>query len=61
MRTLARLVVEFSPTDGPKDGGKLPIQTNSIKQVHIIDTSVRKLSMVEGLVVTPTFYKNKFF
>jgi hypothetical protein len=41
---LAWLVVEFSPT-------KLLIQTNPLKQVHIIDTSVSKLSMVEGLVL----------
>jgi hypothetical protein len=45
-----RLVVEFSPTDGLEDGGKLFIQTNPLKQVHIIDTSVSKLSTVEGLV-----------
>jgi hypothetical protein len=48
---LARLVIEFSPTDGPEDGGKLLIQTNSHKQVHIIDTSVSKLSTVEGLII----------
>jgi hypothetical protein len=46
---LARLVIEFFPTDGPEDGGKLLIQTNPLKQVHIIDTSVSKLSTVEGL------------
>jgi hypothetical protein len=46
-----RLIVEFSPTDGPEDGGKLFIQTNPLKQVHIVDTSVSKLSMVEGLVL----------
>jgi hypothetical protein len=51
MRTLARLVIEFSPTDGPKDGGKLFVQTNSPKQVHIVDMSVSKLSTVEGLVL----------
>jgi hypothetical protein len=48
---LARLVVEFSPPDGPEDGGKLFIQTNPLKQVHIIDTSVSKLSMAEGLIL----------
>jgi hypothetical protein len=48
---LARLVIEFSPTDGPEDGGKLFIQTNPLKQVHIIDTSVSKLSMVYELVL----------
>jgi hypothetical protein len=46
-----RLVVEFSQTDGPEDGGKLLIQTNPLKQVHIVDTSVSKLLMVEGLVL----------
>jgi hypothetical protein len=46
---LARLVVEFSPTDGPEDGGKLLVQTNPLKQVHIVDMSVSKLSTVEGL------------
>jgi hypothetical protein len=45
------LIIEFSPTDGPEDGGKLFIQTNPLKYVHIIDTSVSKLSMVEGLVL----------
>jgi hypothetical protein len=48
---LARLVIEFSPTDGLEDGVKLLIQTNPPKQVHIVDTSVRKLSMVEGLIL----------
>jgi hypothetical protein len=48
---LARLVVEFSLTDGSEDGGKLIVQTNPLKQVHIIDTSVSKLSMVEGLIL----------
>jgi hypothetical protein len=46
---LARLVIEFSPTDGPEDGGKLLVQTNPLKQVHIVDMSVSKLSTVEGL------------
>jgi hypothetical protein len=48
---MARLVVEFSLTDGPEDGEKLLIQTNPLKQVHIIDASVSKLSTVEGLVL----------
>jgi hypothetical protein len=48
---LARLVVEFSPTDHPEDSGKLLVQTNPLHQVHIIDMSVSKLSMVEGLVL----------
>jgi hypothetical protein len=47
---LTRLVVEFSPIDGPEDGWKLFVQTNPLKQFHTQDTSVSKLSMVEGLV-----------
>jgi hypothetical protein len=48
---LARLIIELSPIDGPKDGGKLLNQTNHLKQVHIVDMSVSKLSMMEGLVL----------
>jgi hypothetical protein len=48
---LARLVIEFSPTDGLEDGGKLLVQTNPLKQVHIVDTSVSKPSTVEGLIL----------
>jgi hypothetical protein len=48
---LARLVVEFSPTDGPEDGGRLFVQTNPLKQVHIVDTSVSKLSTEKGLIL----------
>jgi hypothetical protein len=48
---LARLVVEFSPTDGLEDGGKLFIQTNPLKQVHIVDMSVSKLLMMERLIL----------
>jgi hypothetical protein len=51
MGTQTRLIVEFSPTDGLEDGGKFFIQTNLLKQVHIIDMSVSKLSTVEGLVL----------
>jgi hypothetical protein len=46
-----RLIIEFSQTDGPEDSGKLFVQTNPFKQVHIIDTSVSKLSTAEGLVL----------
>jgi hypothetical protein len=46
-----RLIIEFSLTDGPEDGGKLFVQTNPLKQVHIVDTSVSKLSTAEGLVL----------
>jgi hypothetical protein len=48
---LARLVAEFSSIDGLEDGGKLLIQTNPLKQVHIVDMSVSKLSTVEGLIL----------
>jgi hypothetical protein len=48
-------VIEFSLADGPEDGGKLLIQTNPLNQVHIIDTSVSKLSMVEGFVLLHLF------
>jgi hypothetical protein len=34
-----------------EDGGKLFIQDNPLKQVHIVDMSVSKLSTVEGLVL----------
>jgi hypothetical protein len=51
MRTLARLIVEFSPTDSPEDGGKPLVQTNPLKQVRIVDMSVSKLSTVEGLIL----------
>jgi hypothetical protein len=51
MRILARLIIEFSPTDGLEYGGKLFVQTNPLKQVHIIDMSVSKHSMVEGLIL----------
>jgi hypothetical protein len=46
-----RLIVEFCLTNGLEDGGKLFIQTNPLKQVHIIDTSVSKHSTVEGLIL----------
>jgi hypothetical protein len=48
---LARLVVEFFPTDGSEDGGKLLVQTDPLKQVHIKDMSVSKLLMVKGLIL----------
>jgi hypothetical protein len=50
-RTLASLIIEFSPIDGLEDGGKLHVQTNPLKQVHIVDMSVSKLSTVEGLIL----------
>jgi hypothetical protein len=36
---------------GLEDGGKLFIQTNPLKYVHITDMSVSKLSMAEGLIL----------
>jgi hypothetical protein len=46
-----RLIVEFYPTDGSDNGGKLFVQTNPHKQVHIVDTSVSKLLVAEGLIL----------
>jgi hypothetical protein len=48
---LARLVIEFFLTDGSEDGGKPIIQTNPLKQVHIVDMSLSKLSTVDGLIL----------
>jgi hypothetical protein len=48
---LTRLIVEFFPTDGSEDGGKLFVQANPLKQVHIVDTGVRKLLTTEGLIL----------
>jgi hypothetical protein len=41
----------FSLTDGLEDDEKFFVQTNPLEQVHIVDTSVSKLSMVEGLAL----------
>jgi hypothetical protein len=43
--------VVFSPTNSLEDEGKLFVHSNPLEQVHIIDTSVSKLSMAEGLVL----------
>jgi hypothetical protein len=43
--------VEFSPTNSPEDEGKLFIHSNPLEQVHIIYTSVTKLSLAERLVL----------
>jgi hypothetical protein len=43
--------LDFSPTNTPEDEGKLFIHSNPLEQVHIVDTSVSKLSMAEGLVL----------
>jgi hypothetical protein len=45
------VIIEFCLTNGPEDGGKLFIQTNPLKQVHIVDMSVSKLSTTEGLIL----------
>jgi hypothetical protein len=46
-----RVIIEVSPSGGSEDGRKLFIQTNPLKQVQIVDTSVSKLSMVRGLIL----------
>jgi hypothetical protein len=43
--------VEFSPTNSPKDEGKLFIHSNHLEQVHIIYTSVTKLLLAERLIL----------
>jgi hypothetical protein len=39
------------PTNSPEDEGKLFVHSNPLKQVHIIYTSVTKLSMAERLIL----------
>jgi hypothetical protein len=41
--------VEFSSTNSLKDEGKLFIHSNPLEQVHIVYTSVTKLSLMERL------------
>ncbi len=43
--------VEFLPTNSLEDEGKLFIHSNPLKQVHIIYTSVTKLSLAERLIL----------
>jgi hypothetical protein len=43
--------VEFSPTNSPEDEGKLCVHSNPLKQVHIVYTSVTKLSLAERLIL----------
>jgi hypothetical protein len=43
--------VEFSPTNSPKDEGKLFVNSNSLEQVYIVYTSVTKLSLAERLIL----------
>jgi hypothetical protein len=45
------LSVEFSPTNSSEDEGKLFIHSNPLKQVHIVYTSVTKLSLAARLVL----------
>jgi hypothetical protein len=47
----AHLVIKFSSTDGPEDGGKLFIHANPFEQVHIVYVSVNKLLLVERLIL----------
>jgi hypothetical protein len=43
--------IEFSPTNGLEDEGKLFVHSNPLVQVHIVYTSVTNLSMVERLIL----------
>jgi hypothetical protein len=43
--------VEFAPTNSPEYEGKLFIHSKPLKQVHIIYTSVTKLSLAERLIL----------
>jgi hypothetical protein len=43
--------IQFSPTNSSKDEGKLFIHSNSLEQVHIVYTSVTKLSLAERLAL----------
>jgi hypothetical protein len=43
--------VEFSPTNSPDDEGKLFVHSNPLEQVHLVYTSVTKLSLVERLIL----------
>jgi hypothetical protein len=43
--------IEFSPTNSPEDEEKIFVHSNPLKQVHIVYTSVTKLSLVERLVL----------
>jgi hypothetical protein len=39
--------IEFSPTNSPEHEGKLFVHSNPLEQVHIVYTSVTKLSLAE--------------
>jgi hypothetical protein len=43
--------IEISPTNSPEDEGKLFIHSNPLEQVHIVYTSMTKLSLAERLIV----------
>jgi hypothetical protein len=43
--------IEFSPTNSLEDEGKLCVYSNPLEQVHIVYTSMTKLSMVERVVL----------
>jgi hypothetical protein len=43
--------VEFSPTNSPEDEGKVFIHSNHLEQVHIVYTSVTKLSLAKRLIL----------
>jgi hypothetical protein len=53
IRHLSHLIpsVEFSPTNSPKDEGKLFVHSNPFEQVHIVYTSMTKLSLAERLIL----------
>jgi hypothetical protein len=53
IRRSSRLIpsVEFSPTNSPEDEGKLFVHSNPLEQVHIVYTSVTKLSLAERLIL----------
>jgi hypothetical protein len=42
--------VEFFPTNGSEDEGKLFVHSSPLEQVRIVYMSVTKLSLVEGLI-----------
>jgi hypothetical protein len=48
--------VEFSPTNNPKDEGKLFVHCIPLDQVHIIYTSVTKLLLAERLILLHLLY-----
>jgi hypothetical protein len=43
--------LEFFPTDGPEDGGKLFVHSSPLEHVHIVYMGVTKLSLVERLIL----------